>query len=708
LSSDEQADPRSADAEYRLGLSYMQLHRWAEAYRAFAQAVAIDPTYVKARIQVAELDLASNRLQDAQQQVDAILKIDKNDVGGLILKGRMAVQNKKYQDAQQEFLRASELAPHDAKVLNYLAGTDAFLTKYDGGEQIYQQAIALDPAFYVSYLNLATLYRGEGKADQEINTLLSGIKQNPAVIPLYLALADSYATHGNWDRVPPLLVELRNNTKNSSAVSLAIAQFYFGHGKLQEAKDVLSDLLSREKSNIEARKALIEVELELRQTADAGKLNQELLKEYPHDPDANLYQGRLLLIENKPAEAITVLEQLSHDVPERALAHYTLGLAYGQHGEVDREIASVKQSLLRDPNLIKAYMLLAQVYVERGDGKLALSYANEALKRSPRLLLAQLIRTNAELMLGDPQTAERELSALAVANPNNAAIQERLGYAQLMQRKFAEASTRFEEALQLQPDFVPALRDLYALYQAQSKPQQAITRIQQQIQRAPQQGAFYEILGDLYQSQGNLARASDAYKGAIAHGAGTNASLAYARLAQVSAGQQNYPQAIENAKTSIAQNPDLLPAYIIEGVAYEKTGQFDQAKRAYQDALGRSPNFAPALNNLAWLECEHGGNLDEALSLAQHAKQLLPDDPNISDTLGWIEYRKSLYGPALPLASDAATRSPDQGQFQYHLGMILLKAGNRASARQALERALKLQLTTADAEDARRALGERD
>src|SRR6202035_5329846 len=27
-----QADPRSADAEYRLGLSYMQLQRWAEAY----------------------------------------------------------------------------------------------------------------------------------------------------------------------------------------------------------------------------------------------------------------------------------------------------------------------------------------------------------------------------------------------------------------------------------------------------------------------------------------------------------------------------------------------------------------------------------------------------------------------------------------------------------------------------------------------------
>jgi hypothetical protein len=40
--------------------------------------------------------------------------------------------------------------------------------------------------------------------------------------------------------------------------------------------------------------------------------------------------------------------------------------------------------------------------------------------------------------------------------------------------------------------------------------------------------------------------------------------------------------------------------------------------------------------------------------------------------------------------------------------MILLKAGNHARARQALERALQLQLDNADAGEARRALAERN
>src|SRR5258708_1262134 len=90
-----QADPRSADAEYRLGLSYIQLRRWAEAYRAFDQAVAIDPANMNARVQLAELDLASNRLQEAQQQADEILKLNNTDVKGLILKGRVAVSLEK-------------------------------------------------------------------------------------------------------------------------------------------------------------------------------------------------------------------------------------------------------------------------------------------------------------------------------------------------------------------------------------------------------------------------------------------------------------------------------------------------------------------------------------------------------------------------------------------------------------------------------------
>lgn len=38
-------------------------------------------------------------------------------------------------------------------------------------------------------------------------------------------------------------------------------------------------------------------------------------------------------------------------------------------------------------------------------------------------------------------------------------------------------------------------------------------------------------------------------------------------------------------------------------------------------------------------------NIDETLNLAQSAKREVPEDPHISDTLGWIYYKKKYSYP---------------------------------------------------------------
>jgi len=43
-----------------------------------------------------------------------------------------------------------------------------------------------------------------------------------------------------------------------------------------------------------------------------------------------------------------------------------------------------------------------------------------------------------------------------------------------------------------------------------------------------------------------------------------------------------------------------------------------------------------------------------ALQLAQRAKEVAPDDPSISDTLGWILYKRGIYQRALGLLKESA------------------------------------------------------
>jgi Flp pilus assembly protein TadD len=145
---------------------------------------------------------------------------------------------------------------------------------------------------------------------------------------------------------------------------------------------------------------------------------------------------------------------------------------------------------------------------------------------------------------------------------------------------------------------------------------------------------------------------------------------------------------------------------MLVGVTSEGKGDTARAREAYTRALALEPRFAPAANNLAWLDSEHGGDQEAALALAQRAKEAAPNDPRISDTLGWILYKRGVYQRATALLKQSATQMPDEPVIQYHLGLASLKVGDKEGARRALMVAVNSPAAFTGKEDARRALGE--
>src|SRR5206468_10004709 len=67
-----------------------------------------------------------------------------------------------------------------------------------------------------------------------------------------------------------------------------------------------------------------------------------------------------------------------------------------------------------------------------------------------------------------------------------------------------------------------------------------------------------------------------------------------------------------------------------------------KALQAYEQVLALNPRSALAANNLAYLYSDHGGDKEKALQLAQMAKEEAPDEPQVSDTLGWILYKREI------------------------------------------------------------------
>ena len=89
------------------------------------------------------------------------------------------------------------------------------------------------------------------------------------------------------------------------------------------------------------------------------------------------------------------------------------------------------------------------------------------------------------------------------------------------------------------------------------------------------------------------------------------------------------------------------------------------------------------------------------MQLAQTAQRGLPESAEVSNTLGFIYYKKGLLTLAIPPLKMSADKDPSIPMYHYHLGLAYAKSGNASGARQALGRALELKPDFSEAREAR-------
>jgi tetratricopeptide (TPR) repeat protein len=161
----------------------------------------------------------------------------------------------------------------------------------------------------------------------------------------------------------------------------------------------------------------------------------------------------------------------------------------------------------------------------------------------------------------------------------------------------------------------------------------------------------------------------------------------YLLLAQLYIASNRPELAIEKLKAFTNDNKDV-PALMQLGTIHERLKQYAAARDAYEKVVSINANFAPALNNLAVLYSEHLGQLDNAYDLAKKATELVPNEPHMVDTLGWILFKKGRYRNALQELEVSASKLPELPPIQFHLGMTHYMLGEDGPARLALEKAV--------------------
>jgi Flp pilus assembly protein TadD len=94
------------------------------------------------------------------------------------------------------------------------------------------------------------------------------------------------------------------------------------------------------------------------------------------------------------------------------------------------------------------------------------------------------------------------------------------------------------------------------------------------------------------------------------------------------------------------------------------------------------------LNYLGYNSIERGENLIEAEAMIRRALSLRPDDPSITDSLGWALFKRGRLAEAIETLQKASAADPSQSEINEHLGDALFHIGRRFEARFAWRAAL--------------------
>jgi tetratricopeptide (TPR) repeat protein len=447
----------------------------------------------------------------------------------------------------------------------------------------------------------------------------------------------------------------------------------------------------------------------------------------PLSREANRYVLQILIGMNRLAETAEPLKReiTNAEAKERAIAIASIPRLFARASDKKSAAQVVEQALaeyLITPALgVAAWTTIGRMRMEAGDGSSALEAARKAQAldanaEGPVLLALALMaakQTAAEALVkkyldGKPQAEVRleyarsliearrypdaasQLDTLTSERPEIAEAWLMRGALALDDNRLELAETAFKRYLALVParnSRSAASAESQGLVQAYL----ALAQIAEKRNDMPQAESWLaridspeELLNAQLRRAGILARQGklDEARKLIRSQPEKTAADARQKLnaeVQLLREAKQYRAAYDLLSESLkrfAADADL--SYDLAMMA-EKLGRFDEMERLLRAVIASKPEYQHAYNALGYSLAERSIRLPEARQLVQKALELAPNDPYITDSLGWIEFKSGNLAEAQRILQAAYKNRPDP-EIAAHLGEVLWVMGRREQA----------------------------
>jgi len=663
-----QLAPLDSVAIRQLGILYYNEGRLTHAYAFLKKAVELDQKDMQAQLNLGQAAFSLGAIKEARTAAKVVLASEPSNEEAILL---LTKASRTRADADETSQLVENLRQTNKDCAAYHLALERMLLLHSdlvGAEREERIALTLDPKSSAAYEDLGDLFLLKHDAKQA---------------------GQAYQTAA---RLAPL----------RSVMRLQDIDFRIRTGDAAAGKKDLEALSQAAPDYIPAWIFTMKLAFAERRFADCAAAIQTILFRDPGNYDAMAERGILKLAQNDVPGAVEQLKAAEEIYPRVPQIKYELALAYARSGDIIRATDRLNQAILLAPNFNEAILLLADLNGRKGNSSGAIASLNPLLARAPQFRQAYLLLAHSYLNEKNTVLALSTYQRMAAAFPKDPEPLYRGGMILAQSGQLKQAREAFEKAVQVAPSYAAALDMLVRLDLAEKQPSAATARVQNLIAKYPKSGGPW-----LLKSEIDLAarRADDA--ASDLHQAielEPKLQQAYFNLARLYMASHKTKEAIDQLAALVDETKSLNAEMEIAAI-HTELGQFDVAAADYHKLLSIDPKYVPALNNLAIIDGENLGRLDEAYQIGRQAREAAPDEASVADTLGWILFKRGDLHGALELLQESAGRAPEDTVVQYHMGMAHYMLGEEDPARVAFERAAGAEAATAIKDQAKSRLG---
>lgn len=421
--------------------------------------------------------------------------------------------------------------------------------------------------------------------------------------------------------------------------------------------------------------------------------------------------------------------------PENAAIYIREILSGAEESQVDEAIA-VKQLLAKEANTKDAYVVLQQLNSTEDKNKHllvlqsryaaqlkkydeSLAILDQVLEIDPSLHEVLIIKAKILTAQGRQEDALVIIKQLLDELPENDAL--RLQYARMLveQRNLQAAIDQYLILYKKMPDDGDIALSLALLNIEVKNLDEAVEALEHLIEIDKKVSIANYYLGRIAQNQGDDKQALDYYQ-KVKHGeyvfdaqlrigmllavvGKADEGLAklevlaeeqtdwvlrvksYLAQGEILRQQGRFKEGVEMFSRALQQKRDDINLLYARGLMAEKVDRLDMAEEDLLKVISKEPDNANALNALGYTLADRTARYQEALGYIKRAAELVPDDPAILDSLGWVSYRLGKMDEALKWLSRAFELLQD-AEIASHFGEVLWQSNQKGKAREVWEK----------------------